>query len=177
MHKWDWEYISRGNGWMKEMKLRDKNRESRVSESSHTGSANHRWRALRNRSASYIPPNQWTCIMPWANLLSEAGRAGGWVGLTRKTRAPAAYTCFWHNLQLHKHTSWCIWLLRRRLLSLTCGVRWGWLKLVWNLRQAGIQLTRQAEGEWMSAGCVGTEPLPEILAGTDSLWPCAVFTP
>ena len=42
MHKWDWEYIYRGNGWMKEMKLRDKNRESRVSESSHTGSANHR---------------------------------------------------------------------------------------------------------------------------------------
>ena len=116
MHKWDWEYICRGNGWMKEMKLRDKIRESRVSESRHTGSANHRWRALNNKSASYIPPNQWTCIMPWANLLSEAGRAGGWVGLTRKTRAPAAYTCFWHNLQLHKHTSWCIWLLRGRLL-------------------------------------------------------------
>ena len=43
---------------MKEIKLRDKDRESGVSESSHTGSANHRRRALRNKSASYIPPNQ-----------------------------------------------------------------------------------------------------------------------
>ena len=116
MHKWAWECICTGNGWMKEIKLRDKDRESRVSGSGHTGSANHRWRALRNKSASYIPPNQWTCVMPWANLLSEVERAGGWVGLTRKSRAPDAYTCFGHNLQLHKHTSWCIWLLRRRLL-------------------------------------------------------------
>ena len=39
---------------------------------------------------------------------------------------------------------------------------WSWSRYP---RQAGIQLTRQAEGEWMSAGRVGTEPSPEILAG------------
>ena len=51
---------------------------------------------------------------------------------------------------------------------------WSWC---WNPRQAGTQLTRQAEGEWMSAGCVGTEPWPETLAGIDSLCSYAVFTP
>ena len=175
MHKWNWEYICRGNGRMKEMKLRNKNRESRVSESRHIASANHRWRVLRNKSASYIPPNQWTCVMPWTKLLSEAERARCWVGLTRKTRAPAAYTCFWHNLQLHKHTSWCIWLLRRKLLVTALWNKSGW-SWYWNLRQAGIQFTRQADRQWMSAGCVVTEPFPEILAGTDSLLPYAVFT-
>ena len=176
MHKWDWEYICRGNGWMKEMKLRDKIRESRVSESRHTGSANHRWRALRNRSASYIPPNQWTCVMPWASLLSEQrGQGAGWGSQARP--GPLLLTLAsdtTRNCTNTHHGASDSW--GEGYLSLPCRARWGWLKLVWNLRQAGIQLTRQAEGEWMSAGCVWTEPLPEILAGTDSLLPYAVFT-
>ena len=177
MHKWDWEYISRGNGWMKEMKLRDKIRESRVSESSHTGSANHRWRALSNKSSSYIPPNQWTCIMPWANLLSEqGGQEAGWGSQGRPgplLLTPAFdTTCSCTNTHHGVSDSWeggyCHWLVEQDEGG------WSWSGYC---RRAGIQLTGQAEGEWMSAGCVGTEPLPEILAGTDSLWPCAVFTP
>ena len=123
MHKWDWKYICRGNGWMKEMKLRDKSRESRVSESRHTGSANHRWRALRKRSASYIPPNQWTCVMPWVNLLSEAERAGGSWGSQGRPGplllTPAFdTTCNCTNTHHGASDSW-----GESYLSLPCGTR------------------------------------------------------